>query len=155
MGPNPKMSVQRRSSRRFHGNPVLVVCLLGSLVFGLGVTGCEKKQSPLVLEDLDEGETELLTRLIILERAKSLALVDRPAGQALLDSLAVAWGDSIGEETVAGAPSNATRAHEVGQLYSRVFSAEHDSLLAHDGRRELTAPLPDPPAPAEDIEPET
>jgi hypothetical protein len=162
MGPSPNMSVHRRSHGRFHnrfhrnrGALILFACLMACLMACLLVAGCEKKQSPLVLSDLDEGETDLLTRLIILERAKSLALVDRPAGQALLDSLALAWGDSIAEETVAGAPTNATRAHAVGELFSRIFAAEHDSMLAHDGRRDLTAPLPDPPAPAEEIEPET
>lgn len=143
MGPCPNMSPRLRRA-----------ALAGALAACLLVAGCEKKPSPLVLDDLNEGETTLLTRLIILERAKALALVDRPAGQAVLDSLAVAWGDSTTEQTLAGAPRDATRAHAVGQLYSRVFAAEHDSLQAHDGRRELTAPLPDPTAPAEDIGPE-
>jgi len=133
--------------------------LRGAIFLTLGAClllgGCEKKPSPLVLGDLDDGETDLLTRLVVLERAKALALVDREAGDALLDSLATAWGDSIGQKTLAGAPTDAARARVVGALYSRVMAAEHDSLLARDGRRDLSAPLPDPPAPEAEIEPET
>ena len=117
----------------------------------LAAAGCSEEPRALRLDDLDEGERIILEKLIVLERAKAGALVDRDRGEAVLDSLAVAWGDSVLEETLAGAPRDATRAKAVGEIFARVLRAEHDSLLVGDGLARLAAPLPDPAPP----EPET
>jgi hypothetical protein len=114
----------------------------------LAVAGCADDPGALGLADLTPGERVVLEKLVVLERAKTAALVDRDRGEALLDSLAAAWGDSFVAATLAGAPRDAARARAVGQLYARVMRAEHDSLLAGDAFGRLRAPVPDPPPPA-------
>lgn len=111
------------------------------------VAGCEQEERPLQLADLTPGELRIVERMVVLERAKSTALLDRDAGEALLDSLATAWGDSSLTETQAGAPVLPLRAEAFGDLLRRVMAAEQESLLTVPGAARLTRPLPDP-APA-------
>lgn len=116
------------------------------------LAGCGDPESPptLQLGDLDQGELQYVSRILILERAKAVALVDRPAGDALLDSLAYAWGDSAAAETSALVPSDPVRAAQVANLLNRMLEAELDSLLHAPRPDRLAAPLPDPlPAPAD------
>jgi hypothetical protein len=84
-----------------------------------------------------------------VERAKAVALVYRENGEALLDSLAAAWGDSAGSETVRGLSGDPSRSVVFNDLLLRVVSAEQDSLLQVPGRNRLQSPLPSP-APARD-----
>ena len=73
-----------------------------------------------------------------------MALIDRPTGNAILDSLAIAWGDSARQETSRGLPGDPIRAGQVGDLLRRILEAETDSLT-HAGRPDrLILPLPDP-----------
>lgn len=129
--------------RRALAGAALPVVLAAALV----VAGCEEKAPTVELADLTETEHTYLTRLVVLERAKTAALVDRDRGEALLDSLAAAWGDSVVPRTLAGMPRDPTRVRAVGLLFARVMRAEHDSLLAVGGFARLHAPLPDPPPP--------
>jgi len=121
------------------------VALLAVALGALLAAGCADRPDSLRLADLTEGERLYLERLVVLERARTAALLDRPRGEALLDSLAAAWGDSVVHRTVAGAPSNPARARLFGLLIGRVVRAEQDSLLAGDPFARLRAPLPDPP----------
>ncbi|MEN8005598.1 MAG: hypothetical protein ABFS42_01235 [Candidatus Krumholzibacteriota bacterium] len=117
--------------------PLLLACLLPA-------AGCEKNEPPLTLEDLSAGEFVFVERMVILERAKTVALLDRAAGDALLDSLAAAWGDSSLDLTLTGAPDEPLRSEAVAALLRRVLAAEQDSLRASSGFERLTRPLPDP-----------
>ncbi len=118
-------------------------CLL--LVSGLVPTiGCEKSEAPLALNDLSEGEYLFVERMVILERAKTAALLDRETGDSLLDSLASAWGDSSLQEAVAGVPRDPVRSEAVTELLGRMIEAEQESLLTSTGLDRLDKPLPDP-----------
>jgi len=129
-------------SRRLYW-PLLLACLLLA-------AGCEKNDPPLTLDDLSGGEFVFVERMVILERAKTVALMDRPAGDALLDSLAADWGDSSLSLTLAGAPDDPLRAEAVASLLRRVLAAEQDSLRISSGWERLTRPLPVPaPEPPE------
>jgi hypothetical protein len=129
------------------------LALLASVV--IFSAACEKKVEPLTLADLTGGEFVYVERMIVLERAKFVALVDRTAGDALLDSLAAAWGDSSLQETLAGGPSAPLRAAEVAALLRRMIAVEQESLRTSSGLDRLALPLPDPaPLPVEE-EPET
>ncbi len=126
-------------------------CLL--LVSGLVPTiGCEKSEAPLALNDLSEGEYLFVERMVILERAKTAALLDRETGDSLLDSLASAWGDSSLQEAVAGVPRDPVRSEAVTELLGRMIEAEQESLLTSTGLDRLDKPLPDP-APTPPAEP--
>ena len=59
----------------------------------LAAVGCEQGDEP-GLADLTPGERLYVERMVVLERAKAVGLADRGQGNALLDSLAAAWGDS-------------------------------------------------------------
>lgn len=120
---------------------LLAACVLATLA------GCEKGASRLDLDDLGPGERRFVERMVVLERAKAVGLVDRPRGDALCDSLAVAWGDSALERTIAGLPGDPRRAAAVGRLLAGILLAEQDSLLLAPRPDRLAAPLP-PPAPA-------
>lgn len=122
------------------------LCRLVPLALFL-VAGCDQEKSPLQLADLTPGEYLIVERMVVLERAKTAALLDRDAGEALLDSLAAAWGDSSLVETKAGAPAEPLRAEAFGDLLRRVITAEQESLLTVPGTERLTRPVPDP-APA-------
>ena len=105
---------------------------------------CEKKEEPLALADLTGGEFVFVERMILLERAKSVALVDRTAGDALLDSLAAAWGDSAVAEAKTRVPRDPVRSQAVNDLFLRILTAEADSLLLAPRPSRLADPLPDP-----------
>lgn len=125
---------------------IRLLCALAAVAAG---AGCESP-GELRLDDLDSGERLYVTRVVVLERAKAVALADRSAGDALLDSLAAAWGDSSLVETEAGAPDDPARAAAVGRLLQRVLESELDSLVLAPRADRLSAPLPDPqPAAAE------
>ncbi len=122
---------------------VLTVAMLLGTTFGLG---CDSSSVPEVgLDDLGPGELLYVHRVVSLERAKAVALVDRTAGTALLDSLAAAWGNNSLDETVAGVPGDPVRAGAVGRLLARILVAEQDSLVMAPRPDRLAAPLPDPP----------
>jgi hypothetical protein len=133
-------------SRRFS------LVLLAAAVVLAG--GCEKEEEPLTLAGLTSGESLYVERMVLLERAKTVALVDRVAGDALLDSLAAAWGDSSLQETLAGAPSDPLRAADVAQLLSRIIAVEQESLKTSSGLDRLALPLSDPPPLPAEEEPE-
>lgn len=107
-------------------------------------TGCERETGPVGLADLTAGETVYFHRVLEIERAKTLALVDRDRGEAVLDSLAAAWGDSARAEVAAGLTGNPFRAEAVHRLLMRVLEAEHDSLRLHPAGGRLGRPAPDP-----------
>lgn len=110
------------------------------------LTSCDSKPpEDITLADLTAGEKLYITRLVTLERAKAVALVDRDTGNVLLDSLAIAWGDSARVETASGIPSLPQRAELVGRLLHRILVAEEDSLLHAPRPDRLHAPIVDPP----------
>ena len=113
----------------------------------VGVAGCGTDDE-IRLGDLESGERIYVTRVVVLERAKAVALVDRPVGEALLDSLAAAWGDDSLAETEAVVPGDPARAAAVGRLLRRILEAELDSLVLAPRPDRLAAPLPDPEPPA-------
>jgi len=129
--------------------PKLKFCLLLPAVL-MATAGCEKQDSPLTMADLSGDEYLYIERMVILERAKTAALLDRENGDALLDSLAAAWGDSSLQKTMTGVPRDPIRSQAVTDLLRKVLSAEQDSLLTTTGQERLHLPLPDPvPIPAE------
>ncbi len=115
----------------------------GMILVGLVQAGCRDEDPSLRLDQLRPGERTYIQRIVTLERAKAVALVDRTLGRTLLDSLATAWGDSSEQETLAGIPTDPTRARLVNELLGRILAAEEDSLLAAPRPRRLQAPLPD------------
>ena len=123
--------------------PVLIPWLL--LLLFLGTPGCKEENTQLQLDDLTPAETRYVTRIVILERAKAVALIDRKGGTALLDYLAVAWGDSSRNFTAAGAPSDPHRSVQVHTLLARILTAERDSLIDAARPDRLAVPLQDPP----------
>lgn len=131
----------------------LMFCLL-LLAALMPAAGCDKQDSPLTMADLSEEEYLFVERMVILERAKTAALLDRANGDALLDSVAAAWGDSSLPETLRGVPRDPIRSEAFAELLRRVLVAEQESLLVATGQERLHLPLPDPaplaePAPAE------
>jgi hypothetical protein len=133
--------------------PFLKICLFMLAVL-IPVSGCDKKDKPLTIADLNGDECLYVERMVVLERAKTAALLDRANGDALLDSLAAAWGDSSRQETLKGAPKDPIRAEAVTDLLRRVLVAEQDSLMTSTGQERLHLPLPEPapvpePAPIE------
>ncbi len=138
---------------RFLSRRLLFLLLLPVLI---PVAGCEKNDAPLALSDLSGDEFVYVERMIILERAKTTALLDRETGDALLDSLAVAWGDSSFPLTLLGAPRDPLRAEAVGILLRRILTAEQESLLTSNGLDRMNQPLPEPePEPEPEAGPET
>ncbi len=134
---------------RFPSRRVFFLLLLTGLMVA---AGCEKGDTPLALADLSGAEYVFLERMVLLERAKAAALLDREVGEALLDSMAAAWGDSSLHITLAGAPRDPLRSEAVMALLHRVMEAEQESLLTSSGLDRLELPLPDPQP---DPEPET
>jgi hypothetical protein len=132
---------------RFPSCPALFLLLLPCLFTAVG---CEEPDDPLTLDDLSGAEYVFVERMVILERAKAAALFDREAGTAILDSLALAWGDSSLPKTLAGAPQDPHRSEAVAELLRRVLQAEQESLATGTPGDRLSSPLPGPaPAPAE------
>ena len=130
---------------------LLSAVLLAALVAILAAAvGCSDDPEPdLVFGDLTHAERLFVERVIILERARAVALQDRETGDALLDSLATAWGDSSLAETARGMPDDPQRAARVGRLLTTLLAAEQDSLVSAASPRRLTAPLPVPPVPVD------
>nr|MEE4267892.1 hypothetical protein [Candidatus Krumholzibacteria bacterium] len=114
------------------------------------VAGCDSGDPPpLTLEDLTPDEYLYIQRFVTLERAKAVAVVDRPTGDALLDSLATAWGDSAQRDTEALAPGDPRRAKLVHQLLFDILDTEVDSLVNAPRPDRLHQPLPRPLSPEE------
>ena len=117
----------------------------------LAVAGCGPEGGrPLRLSDLKPAEREYVTRFVVLERARAVALVDRGTGEALLDSLAAAWGDSSLAGARAALPADPRRQALLHGLLGRILRAEQDSLLDAPRPGRLDSPLPDPPANADE-----
>ena len=112
-----------------------------------------KEDTPRTLADLTPGERLYVERMVLLERAKSVALVDRTAGEALFDSLGAAWGDSSLTRTLSGVPTAPARSAAVAELLRRIIDVEHDSLRVDPGRDRLAEPVADPPPPEPETEP--
>jgi len=126
---------------RFPSRRIIFLLLLSGLI---STTACEKKDTPLTLNDLSGDEYVFVERMVVLERAKTVALLDRRTGDALLDSLAVAWGDSSLSLTLAGAPRDPVRSEAVAAFLRRVIETEQDSLRTSTGLDRMGRPLPDP-----------
>lgn len=123
----------------------LLGAVLCSLLWSVG--GCRETTRPLTLSRLSPTERLYVERVVAAERAKAVALVSRDVGEALLDSLAAAWGDSAVSETVRGLSGSPSRAIAFNDFLLQVVRAEQDSLLQLPGRNRLQLPLP-PPATA-------
>ncbi len=129
--------------------PSLVLNVIVWSVMLLSISGCRDDVSrPLRLDDLTPAEHRFVTRFVVLERARAVALVDRETGDALLDSLAAAWGDSALAEAQAAQPDDAKRQAALQTLLAVILDAEEDSLVLAPDARRLGAPLTDTP-PAE------
>jgi hypothetical protein len=121
----------------------LVLILTGT--FLLALAGCEPEEPPkLQLDDLSPTELTYIEQLVVLERAKAVALIDRETGTALLDSLATAWGDSALQDARNLTPDDPQRSRQVHDLLLRILEAETDSLISAARPDRLGAPLPDP-----------
>ena len=114
--------------------------LLASLATLTLLASCS--EPALDLDDLTPAEREFVTRFVVLERARAVALADPAAGTALLDSLAAAWGDSANAVARRQVPPQPARAAAVYDLLGRILAAESDSLVRAPVARRLTAPLP-------------
>ncbi len=125
-----------RPTRRSLRLAVLVLLALG---------GCKDGDEALRLADLTPAEERYVTRFVVLERARAVAMVDREAGDALLDSLAASWGDSALVETLGALPDDPARQAKLHTLLGAILEAEADSLLAAPEPRRLGEPLADPP----------
>ena len=142
---------------RFPSRRLFFLLLLPVLIPVLTpLAGCEKNDAPLALSDLTGDEYIFVERMVILERAKTGALLDRQTGDAILDSLSVAWGDSSFPLTLVGAPRDPIRSEAVGTLLRRVLEAEQESLLTSTGLDRMNQPLPEPkPEPEPEAAPES
>jgi len=98
--------------------------------------------------DLTPAERELATRFIVLERARAIALADTAAGNAILDSLALVWGDTALAAARRALPADNDRLAAFYELLGRLLETERDSLLAGPSPRRLGAPLPRPAPPS-------
>lgn len=105
---------------------------------------CEKPEEELQLADLTPGEFTYIERIVILERAKAVAFNDRDLGNTILDSLSLAWGDSVEAATAALAPDEPARCQAVHDLLKRIVIAERDSLVHSPYPYRLAVPLADP-----------
>jgi len=122
-------------------------CAAGNILVAailLAVTGCGRGDSPLRLQDLSATELSYVERFVVLERARAVAMDDRAVGESLLDSLAIAWGDSSLQEARSALEIEPGRLAEVHLLLGRILDAERDSLLSSPTPERLAAPLPDP-----------
>lgn len=135
---NPKKSDSRPGAALTAG--IALCCLLA-----VPLAGCGRDDSALGLDDLSPAELRYVERFVVLERARAVALDDRAAGEALLDSLAAAWGDSALAEAQAAIVTGPERLAELHLLLGRILDAERDSLLRSPSAARLAAPLPDPP----------
>ena len=115
--------------------------ILTTMLLTLYAGACSREKQDLTLEDLSPSEYSYIERIIVLERAKAVALNDRELGNVILDSLMVAWGDSAESETAALAPKDPERSKAVHQLLVQITEAENDSLKLTPTVRRLTAPM--------------
>ena len=123
--------------------PIPTVVLLAVLTLLLA-TGCARERGPLEVADLTAAERRFVTRYVVLERARAVALADPAAGTGLLDSLRAAWGDSAAAVARADMPARPARAAAVQDLLQRLLAAESDSLVHAPRPDRLDAPLPTP-----------
>jgi len=93
------------------------------LILALAVSGCEHSSDRLTAD-----EARFVERFIALEHARAVALADPDLGDALLDSLAAAWGDSAEVEAMRWFPSDPQRAEMLHSLLHDHLEAEVDSL---------------------------
>jgi len=122
---------------------LLPALILAAVVLG---GGCERASEQLALDDLSAAERRYVTRYILLERARAVALADPVAGIALLDSLALAWEDTAAAQARADLPTEPGRAAALHDLVRRLLEAEADSLVYAPRADRLDEPLPEPPA---------
>ena len=115
--------------------------ILTTLLLTLFAGACSQEEQDLQLDDLSPSEYTYIERIIVLERAKAVALNDRDLGNVILDSLMIAWGDSAESETASLAPKDPKRSKAVHQLMVRIAEAENDSLKQTPLLRRLTAPM--------------
>ncbi len=115
------------------------LCLICTLI-----SGCENTADSLQMKDLTQEETLFIQRMVILERTKAVALVDKETGFALLDSLAIAWGDSALERTQELAANSPLRSAAVGKLLGQILKAERDSLVNAPRPDRIPLPVSDP-----------
>ena len=151
-------SMPRPVARAIFRDPLhcaaLAPCGLLALCVALALcAGCEQAVPDLDLDSLNAGERLYFERVVAVERSRSVALVDRERGNALLDSLAAAWGDSIVPDVLAGLAGDPVRSEALHTLLARVVAAEHDSLLWAPGADRLALPLPDPDRPGRERNP--
>jgi len=121
---------------------ILIVC--SCLGAALSLAGCGKKPDELRVHDLNAGERQYVERFLILERARAVAMADPVCGTALLDSLAVAWGDTAASVAEAALSRDPRRVALLHDLVRRLLEAEADSLIHAPHPRRLTAPWPQP-----------
>jgi len=134
------MPVSKKTLRHMVLNAILCPVLL------MSGGGCRNDNArPLRLDDLSPEEHRFVTRFVVLERARAVALVDRETGDALLDSLAAAWGDSALAQARADQPDDTKRQAALQTLVASILDAEEDSLVLAPEARRLGAPLLDPP----------
>ena len=99
--------------------------LVAAVLFAALATapGCgSEPASHLEIDDLTDSEMLFVERVIVLERARAVALRDRDTGGALLDSLSLAWGDSSLSETAAALPDDPERSAQVGRLLMNLLA---------------------------------
>lgn len=131
--------------RGFQGILTLLIFLLPGLAFL--VQGCSDEETLLSWQDLTPQEQTFIRRIVVLERAKAVAHIDRDLGDALLDSLSLAWGDSAKVAVRAMVPKDPARSRLVHDFLFRTLTAEKDSLLTAARPDRLGAPIIDPPPP--------
>ena len=91
---------------------IVLLWILGlSCIFGCGEDSVE-----LVWEDLDAQEQTYVRRFVVLERARAVSFADLERGTALLDSLAIAWGDTLAPTPETGLPDDPHRLDELLRL---------------------------------------
>ena len=124
---------------------IRIAALVPLLLLLVSAIGCDSEAEQLRLNDLTPNELDFVTRFLILERSRAVALVDPDRGEALLDSLAADWGDTSQVVISAKLPVDPLRAAAVYELLGRILVAEKDSLLQAPLPRRISDPLPDPP----------
>ncbi len=122
---------------------LLTVRAVFCAAFCAAAVGCAKKDRPLRTSDLTAAERVCCERLVTLERAKAMAYTDRELGDAVLDSLRAAWGDSAAMGTAALLSQDPYRTAAFSDLLVRLVAAEQDSLKANPQDSRLGQPLPD------------
>jgi hypothetical protein len=117
------------------------------VILAFAVVACDRDPDQLTLAELTPDEALVVERFVVLERARALALADPELGELVLDSLAVAWGDSVEQDLLRRMPRQPRRASQLHDLLRRILEAENDSLTFAPRRDRLSAPLPQPVPP--------